>query len=204
MCSNRCFNQGTTTGSRPQETRPSSSNNYVIMALKNFNPNTFLETWSDEKYSPTHSGKTFAQCIRAAFDIPETDKYIYRAQAETTLDITQRAIAAKRTHGMHGWYHDEEGKPVSPTVSIIHPIPPAITCSNNHHLTHLKARSLAPNRLRNNHIHNTLLPHSLPSQSPNQLHLERQIRFPQPSNLASPTLKTPQHNHRPAPLQKIH
>ncbi|KAF1838940.1 hypothetical protein BDW02DRAFT_306595 [Decorospora gaudefroyi] len=84
------------------------------MALKNFNPDTFLENWSAEKYSPTHSGKPFAQCIGEAFDIPPTDKYVYRAQAETTLGITQRAINAKRNHGLHGWYHDDEGNPHDP------------------------------------------------------------------------------------------
>ncbi|KAF2127710.1 hypothetical protein P153DRAFT_344006 [Dothidotthia symphoricarpi CBS 119687] len=93
------------------------------MALKSFNAATFLETWSDEKYSPLHSGKTFAQCIREAFDIPASDTYIYRAQAETTLDVTQRAIAGKRAHGLHAWYHDDEGKPTDPP----HPTTPEIT-----------------------------------------------------------------------------
>lgn len=82
------------------------------MSLKNFSPDGLLQSWSEEKYSPIHSGKSLAQCIREAFDIPSSDAYIYRAQAETTLDITQRAIAGKRAHGLHGWYHDEEGKPV--------------------------------------------------------------------------------------------
>lgn len=83
------------------------------MALKSFSPSTFLQTWSDEKYSPLHTGKTFAECIREAFNIPSSDTYIYRAQAQTTLDITQRAIGGKRAHGLHGWYHDDEGRPVS-------------------------------------------------------------------------------------------
>lgn len=83
------------------------------MALKSFNPATFLETFSDEAHSPLHNGKTFAQCVREAFNIPSSDTYIYRAQAETTLDITQRAIGAKRAHGLHGWYHDDQGNPVS-------------------------------------------------------------------------------------------
>ena len=83
------------------------------MALKNFDPDVLLSSWSEEQYSPIHSGKTLAQCIREAFGIPKSDHYIYRAQAETTLDITQRAILAKRAQGLHGWYHDDEGKPVS-------------------------------------------------------------------------------------------
>jgi hypothetical protein len=82
------------------------------MALKNFNPDGFLQNWTDEEYSPSHNGKPFAQCIGEAFNIPSSDEYVYRAQAETTLKITQRAIAAKRISGLHGWYHDEDGKPV--------------------------------------------------------------------------------------------
>jgi hypothetical protein len=82
------------------------------MTLKNFNPDSFLQEWSDEKYSPTHSGKPFARCVGEAFDIPPTDTYVYRAQAETTLHTTQKAIAGKRSYGLHGWYHDDEGKPV--------------------------------------------------------------------------------------------
>lgn len=90
------------------------------MALKNFNPDNFLQNWSDEKLSPTHSGKPLAQCIREAFSIPSSDTYVYRAQAETTLDITQRAIAGKRSYGLHGWYHDEEGKPVGTPSFLYH------------------------------------------------------------------------------------
>ncbi|KAF2818429.1 hypothetical protein CC86DRAFT_364284 [Ophiobolus disseminans] len=84
------------------------------MALKNFNPGTFLQDWSEEKYSPTQSGKPFAQCIGEAFGIPPTDAYVYRAQAETTLHTTQKAIAGKRSYGLHGWYHDDDGKPIEP------------------------------------------------------------------------------------------
>jgi hypothetical protein len=82
------------------------------MALKNFNPDTFLEEWSEEKYSPSYSGKPLARCLGEAFDIPPTDSYVYRAHAETTLHITQRAIDAKGQHGLHGWYHDDDGNSV--------------------------------------------------------------------------------------------
>ncbi|KAI4649306.1 hypothetical protein J4E93_003622 [Alternaria ventricosa] len=84
------------------------------MALTNFNPDAFFEAWTEEEYSPTHSNKPLAQCIGESFGIPPTDKYIYRAQAETTLHATQRAIEAKRAHGLHGWYHDDEGKAFDP------------------------------------------------------------------------------------------
>ncbi|OAG19386.1 hypothetical protein CC77DRAFT_1062535 [Alternaria alternata] len=84
------------------------------MALQNFDPDAFFEDWSEEKYSPSCSGKVLAQCIGESFGIPPTDKYVYRAQAETTLHATQRAIEAKRSHGLHGWYHGNGGKPIEP------------------------------------------------------------------------------------------
>ncbi|KAI8941556.1 hypothetical protein NX059_002771 [Plenodomus lindquistii] len=84
------------------------------MALRNFDPEVFLQNWDEKKYSPLHNGKTLAQSLREAFGIPKSDTYVYRALAETTLDITQRAIDAKRAHGLHGWYHDDEGKPIEP------------------------------------------------------------------------------------------
>ena len=84
------------------------------MALKNFNPDAFFSKWSDEEFNPLHSGKPLARCIGEAFDIPPTDQYIYRAQGETTLHITERAISGKRAHGMHNWYHDESGTPIEP------------------------------------------------------------------------------------------
>lgn len=84
------------------------------MALKNFDPDTFLDKWSDQKFNPIHSGKPLARCIGEAFDIPPTDQYVYRAQGETTLHITERAISGKRAHGMHNWYHDDSGAPIEP------------------------------------------------------------------------------------------
>ncbi|KAF1976703.1 hypothetical protein BU23DRAFT_501860 [Bimuria novae-zelandiae CBS 107.79] len=93
------------------------------MALKNFDPDALLKDWADEKYSPLHNGKTFEECIRAAFNIPRNDTYVYRAQGETTLAITQRAIGGKRSHGLHNWYHDEKGDPNDPP----NPTAPEIT-----------------------------------------------------------------------------
>ncbi|EUC36450.1 hypothetical protein COCCADRAFT_88067 [Bipolaris zeicola 26-R-13] len=89
------------------------------MALENFNPDTFLDEWSEEKYSPLHTEKSLARCMGEAFDIPPTDSYVYRAHAQTTLHATQRAIDAKREHGLHGWYQDEEGQPTYPTPDEI-------------------------------------------------------------------------------------
>jgi len=83
------------------------------MSLRSFNPEAVLKDWSEGRHSPMHSGKSFEDCIKAAFNIPRNDAFVYRTQgAETTLAITQRAIGGKRSHGLHGWYHDKIGNPV--------------------------------------------------------------------------------------------
>jgi hypothetical protein len=87
------------------------------MALLNFDPKALLGAWTPEKYSPIDTRKPFDECIRAAFEIPRTDPYIYRAQGETTLAITQRVIGAGRKNGLHDWYHAEDVQPVSTTRS---------------------------------------------------------------------------------------
>jgi hypothetical protein len=79
-----------------------------------FNAATFFASWSDDLHVPSSTNNlTFRQCITLAFNLPENDTYVYRAQGETTLAITQKAINGKRAHGLHDWYHDEEGKVVS-------------------------------------------------------------------------------------------
>ncbi|KAF2786366.1 hypothetical protein K505DRAFT_330409 [Melanomma pulvis-pyrius CBS 109.77] len=82
------------------------------MALKNFNPDAFLESWSED-FVPSEE-KPFEKCIRAAFNLSEKDAYVYRAQGTTTLDMTQAAINGKRKNGLHGWYHDVDGQPSDP------------------------------------------------------------------------------------------
>jgi hypothetical protein len=80
------------------------------MSLINFNPDEFLDNWS-EQFVPSEE-KPFERCVRAAFKVSQKDAYLYRAQGTTTLDMTQAAITAKRKNGMHDWYHDEDVKPV--------------------------------------------------------------------------------------------
>ena len=81
------------------------------MSPSSFDPETFLSKWSTDPILPNED-RTFRDCIIQAFNLPPDDKYVYRAQGETTLDITQKAINGKRAHGLHGWYHDDDRKPV--------------------------------------------------------------------------------------------
>ena len=89
------------------------------MSLKHFDPDAFLENWSDEKFSPLHSNKTLYQCICESFGIDPKDDYVYRAMAETTLLHMQKAIAAGGQNNMHDWYHDEEGKLVCIIIIVL-------------------------------------------------------------------------------------
>ncbi|KAF2678759.1 hypothetical protein K458DRAFT_134652 [Lentithecium fluviatile CBS 122367] len=93
------------------------------MALENFNPSTLLQDWTPEKYSPSHNTKTFSESMITAFDISTPDTYTYRAQGETTLATTQKAIAAKRTNGLHNWYHHKDAL----TLVMAQPTPPEIS-----------------------------------------------------------------------------
>ncbi|KAF2639528.1 hypothetical protein P280DRAFT_39440 [Massarina eburnea CBS 473.64] len=96
------------------------------MALPSFSSTAFLETFSPSSHVPSSSNnKTFESCIKDAFNIPITDTYIYRASGETTLSTTQKAINGKRTHGLHNWYHDSNGKPIEQPSP--YPLPDEIT-----------------------------------------------------------------------------
>jgi len=79
-----------------------------------FDPEALLQRWTSNDFIPSHeNGFSFRDCITKAFDLPEKDDYVYRAQGATTLELTQKAIDGGRANGLHAWYaHDEEGNPV--------------------------------------------------------------------------------------------
>jgi hypothetical protein len=88
------------------------------MALKDFDPHSFLRSWAENPQTPSHTGKTFEQCMRDSFAIPNPDKYVYMAHAQITLADCQKAINGKRANTLHQWYHQEDGKPVG-TSSVM-------------------------------------------------------------------------------------
>lgn len=140
--------------------------------MANFDPDALMSTWTDEKYNPLHNGKTFEECIRDAFNIPKPDNYVYRAQGETTLAITQRAIGGKRAHGMHNWYHDEAGQPVRSQ-----PLNPPVPTIPTPHLTLPRTTHRTP---------------PLPTQPPTQPSSRPPSPSPKPSTPSPPILnRTP-------------
>lgn len=85
----------------------------MAISAKQFDPNGFMASWSDKDHVPNHDNEfSLRECIIKAFDLPENDDYIYRAQGVTTLELTQKAINGKRAHGLHAWYHDNNLNPV--------------------------------------------------------------------------------------------
>lgn len=53
----------------------------------------------------------FQSAILAAFQLPESDDYIYHATASVTLAQVQNAINAGAKNGLHDWYIEDDGKP---------------------------------------------------------------------------------------------
>ncbi|CAI6330839.1 unnamed protein product [Periconia digitata] len=96
------------------------------MALRSFNPQTYLEGYSSENDTPIVDSptQTFSSTLQRTFDIPQNDTYTYRAQGETSLPTAQKAIGGKRVHGLHNWYHTPSGEAVSSPSP--HPLPAEI------------------------------------------------------------------------------
>lgn len=84
-----------------------------MVSNPSFDPAAFFSQWDDKLFVPSpENGASFKDCIIKAFNLPSDDSFVYQAHGVTTLELTQKAINGKRAHGLHGWYHDEEGKPV--------------------------------------------------------------------------------------------
>ena len=49
----------------------------------------------------------------ATFNLPEDDNYVYHAIASVTLAQVQVAIDHGAVSGLHAWYFDREGRPVT-------------------------------------------------------------------------------------------
>ena len=80
-----------------------------------FDPHKFFEDWAknDFKDSPAVTNNDLALTIKAAFGLPQGDKWEYHAMATVTLPQAQAAVNAGSAHGLHSWYRDEAGTTVS-------------------------------------------------------------------------------------------
>lgn len=76
-----------------------------------FEPDAFFVSWTkDSKALPSH-GNDLRPSIIAAFDLAESDNYVYHAIASVTLAQVQAAIEHGGENGLHAWYPNEAGKP---------------------------------------------------------------------------------------------
>ncbi|KAK8233070.1 hypothetical protein HDK77DRAFT_58607 [Phyllosticta capitalensis] len=77
-----------------------------------FDPEAFLSSWSPDDALPQNDD--LRTSISKAFQLPPSDKYVYRAVAAVTLEQVQQVIGFGGQHGLHGWYVDDEGKQIPP------------------------------------------------------------------------------------------
>jgi hypothetical protein len=90
-----------------------SSQPYTI-GSKSFNPQQLLQDEEKLKIANAFLGKgDLHSAIITYFSLPENDSYVYHAVASVTLAQAQQAILQGDLHGLHDWYKDGEGRPVS-------------------------------------------------------------------------------------------
>lgn len=77
-----------------------------------FEPDILFESWNKgQSYLP--KDEDLRSSIISTFNLPHNDSYVYHATASVTLLQAQQAINHGEKAGLHAWYLDSEGKPVS-------------------------------------------------------------------------------------------
>ncbi len=79
-----------------------------------FDPEKFFDAWQKEELTAPHDND-FRKFIIKSFGLRVSDQYGYRATTEVTLQGAQSHVDAGGANGLHAWYRDAEGKPVSRT-----------------------------------------------------------------------------------------
>lgn len=77
-----------------------------------FDPDKYFDAWSKEEITPPYDND-FRKFIIRTFGLPRDDDYGYAATSEVTLLQAQTYIEFGRQGGLHSWYKDDEGQPVS-------------------------------------------------------------------------------------------
>src|SRR4051794_12072786 len=81
---------------------------------KSFDPQQLLQDEEKLKTANDFLGMGDLQsAIIIYFSLPENDSYVYHAVASVTLAQAQQAILQGDKHGLHDWYQDGDGRPVS-------------------------------------------------------------------------------------------
>lgn len=77
-----------------------------------FSADALFEAWGNGQCSVPHN-EDFRSSIIATFNLPKDDNYVYHAIASVTLAQVQAAIDHGAESGLHAWYLDSEGRPVT-------------------------------------------------------------------------------------------
>jgi len=81
---------------------------------RSFDPQQLLQDEEKLETANAFLGKDdLRSAITIYFSLPENDNYIYHAVASVTLAQVQQAILHGDQHGLHDWYKDGDGRPVS-------------------------------------------------------------------------------------------
>ncbi len=85
-----------------------------------FEPDDFLASWAKDSKTLLPQENGLRSSIIAAFNLGQSDNYVYHAVASVTLAQVQDAIEHGSDHGFHAWYSDDAGKPSEVSVWTAH------------------------------------------------------------------------------------
>ncbi|KAL8664536.1 MAG: hypothetical protein Q9202_002945 [Teloschistes flavicans] len=77
----------------------------------NFVPDAFFETWAKDANALLPRNNDLRTSIISAFNLAQSDSYVYHAIASVTLAQVQEAIDHGAENGMHAWYPHETDQP---------------------------------------------------------------------------------------------
>lgn len=78
-----------------------------------FSPDAYFDAWEKGEITAPYDND-FRKFILTTFGLPQDDTYTYAAVAEVTLLQAQTYVEFGGQGGLHAWYRDDQGKPVSP------------------------------------------------------------------------------------------
>ncbi|KAI4194549.1 MAG: hypothetical protein LQ350_007709 [Teloschistes chrysophthalmus] len=81
-----------------------------------FDPDVFFENWAKNGNTLLPQNNDLRTSIISAFNLAQSDNYVYHAIASVTLAQVQEAIDHGAENGMHAWYPDETGKSTEQSV----------------------------------------------------------------------------------------
>ncbi|KAL8685986.1 MAG: hypothetical protein Q9218_007422 [Villophora microphyllina] len=74
-----------------------------------FAPDAFFENWAKDPNALPPQNNDLRTSIISAFNLAQSDNYVYHAIASVTLAQVQEAVNHGAENGMHAWYPDESG-----------------------------------------------------------------------------------------------